>query len=325
MDPLPYEPPFPVLGLDRSFSGNRYLGVWNLSAEHRGEVLFEIPLWHGRTPRPPWLLVNTTVNAAAYDWAEVLGPGYSGIQRAATAALGAAVSLSDRLDVHTPIYEWAESLSEPLWQHRQVTVSGQPTPCWVMEWADVWSAVTDVGSVSVGMCGSGFDLTEIALEPVNDRLDQYAHRRRPPESLQRLRRTLLPPPPQGDPPPVHDARLDPYRDRAARLSDEQGVVGQVLIKAVTSWQDVSRVPWSRRWEAREVPWCCLLLDHGGGGLWSVPTRKLEATLAEWAQNRFPCPDEVSDTVAGTTLSLEWLDEETTRRLRGQVEFGFTAD
>jgi hypothetical protein len=266
------------------------------------------------------------VSLVGFDRPEALSVHYSGISLAATGAIGPAISMSLDLDVHAPFLEWAKNLGEPPWERREIRVEGEQVPCWVMQWQDIWSAVADLGAVSVGVCGQGMDLAEVGLVPVNDRLDWYAHRRRPPESLQRLGRALLPsPPPDEDPPPAHDERLDPYRVRAAVLSDEHGRVGQVLIKAVSSWEDVSRLPGSRKWEAREVPGCCLILDDGRGRMWTVPPRKLEATLAEWAQNRFTCPDAFKDLVDGKTLSMNWLDDQATRRLRAKIEFGYTAD
>jgi hypothetical protein len=330
MDPLPYEPAFPVMGLDRSYRGKRRLGVWNLESGlgERDELLLEVDLWHGYPPDPPWVMVCTHVNREGFDRPEVLSPNHSGIRSAATGAIGPAISMSPELDVHTPIWEWATNLGEPPWERRQIRVEGEQVPCSVMQWQDIWSAVADLGAVSVGVCGQGVDLDEVGLEPVNERLDRYAHRPRPPESLQRLGRALRSaPPPEADPPPAHDERLDAYRDpgRAARVLDERGVIGQVLIRSSSSWEDVSRLPWVRQWEAREVPWCALILDDGGGHMWSVPAKRLEATLADWAQGRFPLPDEVSGLVAGKTLSLEWLDDQATRRLRARIEFGYTAD
>ncbi len=327
MDPLPYVPSYPVMGLDDTFSGRRWLGVWNFQPSHDGsDLLLEVNLGHGDMPDSPWVMVCTDVNREGFDRPEALSAHYSGIHSAATGAIGPAISMSPQLDVHAPFLEWAENLEEPPWQRREIRVEGEQVPCWVMQWQDIWSAVADLGAVSVGLCGQGVDLAEVGLEPVNDRLDRYAHRRRPPESLQRLGRALLPsPPPEVDPPPAHDELLDPYRVRAAVLSDEHGPVGQVLIKALTSWEDVSRLPGWRKWEAREVPGCCLILDEGGGDMWTVPAKKVEATLAEWAQNRFTCPDDFKELVAGKTLSMDWLDEQATRRLRAQIEFGYTAD
>lgn len=179
VSPLPYVPSYPVMGLDATFSGKRWLDVWNFQpSPHDGsDMLLEVTLGHGDVPDPPWVMMCTDVNLEGFDRPEALSRHYSGIRSAATGAIGFAIAMSRELDTRTPIWEWAEGLGEPPWERSEVRVEGEKVPCWAMQWQDLWSAVADLGAVSVGVCGQGIDLAQVALEPVNDRIDMYALRR----------------------------------------------------------------------------------------------------------------------------------------------------
>src|SRR5262245_50862634 len=87
---------------------------------------------------------------------------------------------------------------------------------------------------------------------------------------------------------AHDPRLDPYRDRAALVSDDEGAVGRMYVQVQTRWHETGGRLWWRRWSPPyEVPYGLIEFEDGGGfDDWLCRPEDLDQELADWAQSRF---------------------------------------
>ncbi|SOC58219.1 hypothetical protein [Ornithinimicrobium cerasi] len=119
-------------------------------------------------------------------------------------------------------------------------------------------------------------------------------------------------PPPPDVPP-HDARLDPFRDRAGVLLTTDAVeVGRVFVAAETWWTREAGHLWWSRWSApTEIVHGHLVLADGAGPAtvtdWLSTGEELTEDLREWASGSF--------SYAGTAYRVVWLDEEESARVR----------
>lgn len=121
--------------------------------------------------------------------------------------------------------------------------------------------------------------------------------------------TCMPWRPPADAPEARDSRLDPYRDRAAVLRDEEGVFATIYVRVETYWRRVGGHLWWRRWaDPHEVLIGVMDFEHDGMHTdWLTGPEHLDEELEDWGSGRFR--------YVGETYRLEWLDDEATRQVR----------
>ncbi|GAA4609765.1 hypothetical protein GCM10023107_93310 [Actinoplanes octamycinicus] len=121
-----------------------------------------------------------------------------------------------------------------------------------------------------------------------------------------------PPPGHADP----DPRFDPYRERAGVLADQGEPFGVLYLRFDTSWRQLGGHLWWRRWsEPREHVTGYLALNDGGFDDFVEDADTVAEELEYWDRGRFP--------YRGLLLTVEWLDDEGSRRARSDA-FGLDA-
>jgi hypothetical protein len=110
---------------------------------------------------------------------------------------------------------------------------------------------------------------------------------------------------------ARDARLDPYRERAAILTSPGGLVATLFVRMETYWTQTSGHLWWRQWSGPyEVPHGYMMLADGGFDDWVVGQELLHEDLTDWSQNKLRYDGEV--------LDIEWLDDRASRHVRDHV-------
>lgn len=111
-----------------------------------------------------------------------------------------------------------------------------------------------------------------------------------------------------------DSRLDPFRERAGRLTDHEGRQGWVYVRP---WVIANRAGghlWWRRWGPQyEVSAGYVLMDDDGvpfDGDWVDQRADVAAQVHDWAAGRFVW--------IGHDFKVSWVDAEESRRIRDEV-------
>ncbi|BCJ39605.1 hypothetical protein GCM10010168_79400 [Actinoplanes ianthinogenes] len=121
-----------------------------------------------------------------------------------------------------------------------------------------------------------------------------------------------PPPGHADP----DPRFDPYRERAGVLANRGEPFGVLYLRLDTSWRHLGGHLWWRRWsEPREHVTGYLALNDGGFDDFVEDATTVAEELEHWDRGRLP--------YRGLLLTVEWLDDEGSRRARSNT-FGLDA-
>jgi hypothetical protein len=121
-----------------------------------------------------------------------------------------------------------------------------------------------------------------------------------------------PPPGHADP----DPRFDPYRERAGALADQGEPFGVIYLRFDTCWWQLGGHLWWRRWsEPREQVTGYLALNYGGFDDFVEDADTVVEELGNWDRGVFP--------YRGLLLTVEWLDDEGSRRARSAT-FGLDA-
>lgn len=108
-----------------------------------------------------------------------------------------------------------------------------------------------------------------------------------------------------------DGRLDPYRERAAKLTTRGGRDATLFVRVETWWTSTGGRLWWRRWSAPyEIPHGYVLFADGEFDDWVVGHAELARDLADWSRDRLR--------YAGEVLDVEWLDAAASRHVRDQV-------
>lgn len=176
--PLPTVPDFPVYGLDGSFVGPRGMWLWDSSAQM---PLWRVELGHGPShalAAPS--LVSITIETRPARPGVRSGPtGLVDIDDAVGKALlylFHAVRGSPWPDPSAAVEsltELAGSLGGPPWNDATGIVDGRPVNFQRYRHAESWVAAADLGPVAVALYGTGIELEDHGLEPVNGILDRY--------------------------------------------------------------------------------------------------------------------------------------------------------
>ncbi len=106
-----------------------------------------------------------------------------------------------------------------------------------------------------------------------------------------------------------DPRLDPVRDRAARLEKAGELAGHVLVETDYLANQAGGVLWWRRW-SRPVEYAVVLARIGEETSEAAVGNDDLGIVAAWAADGF--------THAGTTYEMVWLDEAESRRVHDEV-------
>ena len=112
-------------------------------------------------------------------------------------------------------------------------------------------------------------------------------------------------------PAVRNHRLDPYRHRAARFSQDPGSIGTFYVQPDVLSTVVGGHLWWQRWSTPEefvILWI-QTPDHRDTDTWVLPD-DLGTEIDDWDQGRFRW--------VGETYQLTWLDDASTRAIRGTL-------
>src|SRR3954447_16829491 len=97
---------------------------------------------------------------------------------------------------------------------------------------------------------------------------------------------------------ARDARLDPYRERAAILTRPGGRVATLLLRMETYWTQAGGHLWWRQWsQPYDVPHGYMMFADGGFDDWLVGRDALDEDLTDWSQNKLR--------YIGEVLDVEW--------------------
>lgn len=107
-----------------------------------------------------------------------------------------------------------------------------------------------------------------------------------------------------------DPRLDPYRGRAAELTDGDRVVGHVLVETDYSAEGLGGALWWRRWAA-PAEFAVVFTKIG-----DAEPRTTGVSPADFALFDHWAADGYDD--AGRRLRVVWLDEEASARVHDEV-------
>jgi hypothetical protein len=115
------------------------------------------------------------------------------------------------------------------------------------------------------------------------------------------------------PPPLDiiDPRLEPYRERGGVALDRAGRRGLVFVETQTWWTATGHLWWRRFGEPRELPLVWVLLPDGQVHDFLLPADDVATLTADWAVGRL-------GTFNGVQLSVDWLDELESRRVRDEI-------
>ncbi|QGN45618.1 hypothetical protein ACN26Y_04640 [Micromonospora sp. WMMD558] len=118
-------------------------------------------------------------------------------------------------------------------------------------------------------------------------------------------------------PTRRDPRLDPFRERAARLVRNGEPVATLYLRVETCWWQPGGRLWWRTWsEAKEQVHGFVLMQAGVFDDFIVDVDDLDDELPDWADNRFH--------YRGEALTAQWLDDRSSRTVRIDV-FGLDED
>lgn len=114
-----------------------------------------------------------------------------------------------------------------------------------------------------------------------------------------------------------DARLDPYRERGARLSSHDRDWNGTLFVRVETWSEqLGGHLWWRDWsDPYEVVHSYVRFSDGWSDDWIVGRDHLDGELGDWKQNKL--------VYLGKVIGIEWLDDTTSLEVRDR-EFGLGA-
>jgi hypothetical protein len=172
-----------VYGLAGSFTGARWLDLWNQARGTGRGPLWHVNLGHGDRDEGPEVVVITDAKLPRHE-PDVAEPWAYGPTGVADAALGALLYLvhrahpvgatGERPDAFrrevARLGDLTAHLAEPEWSREEATVDGGTVPFWVRTAGAAWAAVADLGVVAVGVYGYRTRLSEHALCRVNDEL-----------------------------------------------------------------------------------------------------------------------------------------------------------
>jgi hypothetical protein len=118
-------------------------------------------------------------------------------------------------------------------------------------------------------------------------------------------------PPYENETQARDARLDPYRERAAILTSGGDRDATLFLRMETYWTHTGGHLWWRQWsKPYEVPHGYMMFADGGFDDWLVGRDLLDEELADWSQDKLR--------YVGELLDVEWLDDAASRHVRDHV-------
>lgn len=110
---------------------------------------------------------------------------------------------------------------------------------------------------------------------------------------------------------ARDARLDPYRERAAILTSRADLDATLFLRMEAHWTQTSGHLWWRQWsEPCELPHGYMVFTNGEFDDWIVSPDELDQDCADWSKNKLR--------YVGELLDVEWLDDEASRHVRDHV-------
>lgn len=109
-----------------------------------------------------------------------------------------------------------------------------------------------------------------------------------------------------------DSRLDPFRERAGRLTDARGAQGWVFVRPWIIADRVGGRLWWQRWGTQYEASAGYVLMDGETvpGDWVERRADVAAEVRDWESGRFAW--------LGRELKVTWVDDEESRRVRDQV-------
>jgi len=115
-------------------------------------------------------------------------------------------------------------------------------------------------------------------------------------------------PPYENETQARDARLDPYRERAAILISRGEQIATLYVRMETYWTQTGGHLWWRKWsKPYEVPHGYMMFADGTATDWLVGPDFLDENLADWSQNKLR--------YVGELLDAGWLDDARSRYVR----------
>jgi hypothetical protein len=104
-------------------------------------------------------------------------------------------------------------------------------------------------------------------------------------------------PPRKAPPPARDQRLDGFRDRAARVFDEEdSVLLTLYVQTDFRWRRAGGHLWWRRWSHPEEFVLLHRVSEDAHTIASLMDERLEAARDDWRAGRFEHSGKVSHLV-----------------------------
>lgn len=109
-----------------------------------------------------------------------------------------------------------------------------------------------------------------------------------------------------------DARLDPYRERAAILSVHGEATTTLFVRVETWWTQRSGHLWWTRWSQQlfKVTHGYMEFVDGSFDDWIVGENELDEDVRDWARNKLR--------YVGQALDVEWLDDSASEHVRVDV-------
>jgi hypothetical protein len=178
LPPLPHEPDFPVYGLDASFTGARWLDLWNPvgpKSPASQTWVTDITLGHGSWDRSGAIVLVHSMKRGLDVFAGVqrARPGHDvELEHVLANACVAMLHLTapDDADAQfwregaTRMVEMAESPDDLAWSDRNLAVDGAMATFKAAREADVWVAGAVRDHSVIGVVVRGFEPEQIRLE-----------------------------------------------------------------------------------------------------------------------------------------------------------------
>lgn len=176
LEPIP-TPPFAVYGLAASYTGPRWISVWNRLWTPDGP-LWMVELGHGEFASSRWVGVVTDGKLAAHR-TEYGFVGPTGVDDARRMACLEMVTMATPADERASIeFRQAVDLAGGAGEGFAVSggvlnLDGVSVEVAVQTYRDAWMACVDLGEVAVAVFGAEPRLHDVSVQTVNNRLADY--------------------------------------------------------------------------------------------------------------------------------------------------------
>ncbi len=149
--------PFPIYGLDESWTGSRWLGGWGGSAEGINQITFS----HGGPEQRKGPMVNVETFSPTDEGEKTVG-----IYLRARGLAGRLWSHGAKHEVVRPTFNREDPTGT--WEEAEIEVDGESVPFRMLAAGAWWVALGEVGSVVVSLRVRGVPGESVRLVPVGD-------------------------------------------------------------------------------------------------------------------------------------------------------------